>query len=270
MLALDQRESMRDLLAGGREDADLRAFKETAASILASTASAILLDRLYGVGDTAPAWAASNPLILAADHFTQEPGKPVSVSDLDADVTPELIEKVGASAVKFLALWKRGDDLNERRDLVASFLDLAHRANVPAVLEGIVRPDGDAWASPEERDDAIVEAAAEFAAAGPGLYKAEVPGDPRDPQSITAASERITAAIDCPWVILSNGVPPDAFPDAVQAACAGGASGFLAGRAVWTQSAVSSDPAGSLATDALRRLRAMRDRLPASSTARVR
>ena len=36
-----------------------------------------------------------------------------------------------------------------------------------------------------------------------------------------------------PWVILSSGVAPDLFPRAVRAAMQAGASGFLAGRAVW-------------------------------------
>jgi sulfofructosephosphate aldolase len=41
-------------------------------------------------------------------------------------------------------------------------------------------------------------------------------------------------------VVLSSGVPADLFPRAVELACAEGASGFLAGRAVWA-SVIGSD-----------------------------
>jgi sulfofructosephosphate aldolase len=40
---------------------------------------------------------------------------------------------------------------------------------------------------------------------------------------------------------LSQGVEPDEFPAAVEAACGGGASGFLAGRAIWTAALADDD-----------------------------
>jgi sulfofructosephosphate aldolase len=39
--------------------------------------------------------------------------------------------------------------------------------------------------------------------------------------------------LDCPWVVLSSGVEHNDFPAAVEAACRAGASGILAGRALW-------------------------------------
>ena len=45
--------------------------------------------------------------------------------------------------------------------------------------------------------------------------------------------ESITEAVGTPWVVLSNGVKAPFFADAVKACAQGGASGFLAGRAVW-------------------------------------
>ncbi|MBZ2197965.1 hypothetical protein [Occultella gossypii] len=261
MLALDQRESMRDLLSGSSDD-DLRRFKTAAANTLAPHVSAILLDRLYGV-DGRPAWAGSVPLILAADHFDQPPGRPVASSTLDPHVTPALVADVGASALKFLQLWSRDDDPAQRLDLAASFVALAAECGVPAVLEGIVRPGSGGWRDPRDRDEAIIEAAAELTQAGPDLYKAEVPGDAAQPETVVAASREVTRASRCPWVILSNGVEPDRFPDAVEAAALGGASGFLAGRAVWTAAARSADPAAALATDSVARVRSMTERLEA-------
>jgi sulfofructosephosphate aldolase len=45
-----------------------------------------------------------------------------------------------------------------------------------------------------------------------------------------------------PWVVLSQGVEPADFPRAVEASCKGGASGMLAGRAVWTATLDAEDP----------------------------
>lgn len=51
---------------------------------------------------------------------------------------------------------------------------------------------------------------------------------------ISRASESLSKALPCPWVVLSGGTDLVDFPGAVEAACRGGASGFLAGRAIWT------------------------------------
>jgi tagatose 1,6-diphosphate aldolase len=50
-----------------------------------------------------------------------------------------------------------------------------------------------------------------------------------------AYAERLDAASPVPWVLLSAGVGPDAFRLAVTLAVEAGASGVLAGRAVWTE-----------------------------------
>jgi sulfofructosephosphate aldolase len=57
-----------------------------------------------------------------------------------------------------------------------------------------------------------------------------------------------------PWVVLSQGVPQDEFPAAVEAACRGGASGFLAGRALWTNALAADDPTELLRTQSVPRL----------------
>ena len=43
-----------------------------------------------------------------------------------------------------------------------------------------------------------------------------------------------------PWVLLSAGVDFEQFKPQVQVACACGASGFLAGRAIWKEAAAMS------------------------------
>jgi sulfofructosephosphate aldolase len=107
-----------------------------------------------------------------------------------------------------------------------------------------------------DREAAIVEAAQELGASGCDLYKCEVPTHgAADPDVITEWSRRIDAALPCPWVVLSQGVPPDRYPAAVQAACLGGASGMLAGRAVWTATLAADDPTELLRSHSVPRLR---------------
>src|SRR5205085_2454820 len=102
---------------------------------------------------------------------------------------------------------------------------------------------------PVVRDDArIVDAARELGALGPSLYKCQVPTAGRaEPREITRRCRELDAALPVPWVVLSQGVDPLEFPRAVEAACRGGASGTLAGRAVWTPAVAEDDP-----TDVLR------------------
>jgi sulfofructosephosphate aldolase len=57
-----------------------------------------------------------------------------------------------------------------------------------------------------------------------------------------------------PWVVLSQGVQRDEFPAAVEAACRGGVRGFLAGRALWTNTLEADDPTELLRTQSVPRL----------------
>jgi sulfofructosephosphate aldolase len=121
-------------------------------------------------------------------------------------------------------------------------------------------------ATPRELDDgtwdaeaAIREAARELSGAGQDLYKVQVPlAGTGSPAEQTAASETLAEHITGPWVVLSQGVDRDRFADAVQAACRAGASGFLAGRALWSDVVGSEDPERLLVERALPRLERLR------------
>jgi sulfofructosephosphate aldolase len=262
MLALDQRESLRTMLVqggAGSDDQAIVAFKHTAVRLLAGLTSAVLLDRPFGLVDGAPSLPPECVLIIAADELEQPRGGPVMGSDLDPLVNVELIHSMGAAALKLLVLWRAGSGKDRRDDLVGRFLDLCHRAGVASVLEGVTRPPiGQAWRSATEQQDAILATATEFSPARPSLYKAEVPGFGRlEPEELTSRARQITQVLSSPWVALSSGVKPDDFPAAVEAACRGGADGFLAGRAIWADSVGVDDVAGHLKKNATSRLEAL-------------
>jgi sulfofructosephosphate aldolase len=242
MVAMDQRESLRAMFdaagAGRPEDEVLIRFKLDVAEALGPLASGFLIDRHYGfdrVRDRGllPGTAG---LILAADALTQDDGGPVEDTDLDEAVLAPDFDLSGVVALKLLIIWRRDARREWRVELAQRFIDAAKRLGLLSVLEPVVR------ATPEELDDgswdadeAIREAARELSVLRPSLYKSQVPLSGRGtPEEQLAASEELGRAIATPWVVLSQGVERDAFPAAVEAACRGGASGFLAGRALWS------------------------------------
>jgi sulfofructosephosphate aldolase len=245
MVAMDQRESLRTMLRDhGHQPTDVRVerFKVAVAAQLAPHASGFLIDRdhLTAVEPFVP-----HGLILAVDRLVQEPGGPVEDTALaeDADVTPCVV------ALKLLVIWRDDERRGERLELARRFVELAASRGLLSVLEPVVRVPAD------EREDAIVEAARELGATRPSLYKCQVPLEGRgDPHEITERARKVDAALPCPWVVLSQGVDPDDFPAAVRAACEGGASGFLAGRALWTATLRADDPTEMLRARSVPRL----------------
>lgn len=259
MVAMDQRESLRTMFgqAGAdTSDSTLIDFKLAVAETLSPHASAILLDRLYGL-EAMEAISPSCGLVVAADRLEQPPGEIVQETEVDTDLDLARVQTWGAGALKFLVLWRPDDDPSERVAPVQRFLDLAWSADLLGIVEGVVRPprSGAGW----DREAAILDAARELGALQPDLYKAEVPlGGKGDPDEIRRRSRAITDVLPCPWVVLSSGVSIADFPAAVQAACKGGASGFLAGRGIWMDLVGPGDYRARLAQTAVPRLTDLR------------
>jgi sulfofructosephosphate aldolase len=245
MVAMDQRESLRTMLAQHGHDATderMERFKVAVARELSPHASGFLIDGGY-VDVVAP--LVPHGLILAVDRLVQEPGAIVEDTSLDEDVVPP----ANAVALKLLVIWRDDERRAERVEMSQRFVEIAARHGLLSVLEPVVRV-------PEERrEEAIVEAARELGAVRPALYKCQVPLAGRgNPAEITRWSREIDAVLPCPWVVLSQGVDPADFPRAVEAACKGGASGMLAGRAVWTATLEADDPTELLREESVPRL----------------
>jgi sulfofructosephosphate aldolase len=249
MVAMDQRESLRAMFdqAGAGRPADdvLVQFKMDVAAALGPLASGFLIDRHYGVDRLRSEGILpdSDGLILAADALQQEDGGPVEETELDEAVVGGATDLEGVSALKLLIIWRRDERREHRVELADRFIRRSAELGLLSVLEPVVRAtpaelDARTW----DMDEAIVEAARELSPLGPSLYKAQVPmAGMGDSEAQRRASERLGAAIGAPWVVLSQGVERDGFAAAVRAACRGGASGFLAGRALWSDVVGSPD-----------------------------
>jgi sulfofructosephosphate aldolase len=249
MVAMDQRESLRALLGDDADDDALVRFKLAVARELGPYASGFLIDREYGFDAVARERVLPSGcgLLLAADALVQEPGGPVEDTKLDPDLDAAAAAGAGAVGLKLLVVWRDDERREERVELAHRFVEVCAGSGLLSVLEGVVRAD--------DRDAAIVEAAHELAAVGPSLYKVEVPMHGRgDRDELVRRCAEIDAAVAVPWVVLSNGVAPEDFPAAVEAACRAGASGMLAGRAVWTAAIGAADTAAALREHAVPRL----------------
>jgi sulfofructosephosphate aldolase len=260
MLALDQRESLRTMLLPRHADGvpvdALPTFKVAAARALTPHASAVLLDVESGLRpvEDAGARAAGCGLLVAADSLTQEPGGVVEDTDTDEAVLAD--DAVGALAdgYKLLVIWRADGDRAARERTVTAFVEGCRRRGRPGIVEGIVRASG--TPDPDEHVRLVIEAGRELAGYGADLYKAEVPTLGRaDDAAVTEGASRLTEALPCPWVVLSNGTAGDRFASAALAACRGGASGFLAGRAIWLDAIAADDMDEHLRTVAAARLR---------------
>jgi sulfofructosephosphate aldolase len=236
MVAMDQRESLRTIFrqqtGESVDDETLIAFKVAVARVLSPVASALLVDRPFGLRPTVDSGALdpSCALIVADDRLVQEPGVVVDDTFLDAKLDLSAVAADGAVALKLLVIWRDDGETERRLAMTRTFISQAHDAGLLAIVEAVVRPT-----SADGREAAILDAARQLGACHPDLYKAEVPLSGRGPaEPIIEGARRITDAVPCPWVVLSSGVTSADFSSAVEAACRGGAAGFLAGRAVWT------------------------------------
>jgi sulfofructosephosphate aldolase len=276
MVAMDQRESLRTMLelarGGNPEPADVAAFKVAATRALAPHASAVLLDRETGLPGVLTAGAlGSTALLVAGDRICQPRGEAVATTGLDRVVFRDETLVGRAAAFKLLVIWHPRRGHARRARLVTSFLDACRATGRPSLVEGIVRRPPDVPVAAWDHPAAVLAAARELGGFGPDVYKAEVPTHGTGQlATVVDASRAITDALPCPWVVLSNGVAPDRFDDAAAAACEGGASGFLAGRAIWTASLAAPDVEAHLRDVAAPRLAALAARIDSIVAARRR
>jgi tagatose 1,6-diphosphate aldolase len=118
---------------------------------------------------------------------------------------------------------------------------------------------------PEQRRRVVIETSRRLVPLGADILKAEFPVDVSiepDESIWRDACEELTEASDAPWVLLSAGVDYDTFLKQLRIACEAGASGAMAGRAVWKEAVtldttVRNDFLSGIACDRMRRLNSL-------------
>ena len=264
MLAVDQREAMRNMFAEHVttpvSDDIVRTFKLDATRILSPYASGVLIDKQFALDQAIAAGVVADGcgLIASADHFEPAHGELVGEVTIDRTVDPAKYAALGVCALKLLVLYRPDEAPEKRIDMVREFVESCRANGLISIIEPVSRkPLGD---TAFDWNAGVLAAAAELGQLGADLYKAEVPFHGQAAEAdVRRACRQLNDSIEGPWVVLSSGVPEDVFPDAVKWACLEGASGFLSGRAVWASCIGTSNVVEAMETSAVERLQLLCD-----------
>ena len=247
VVALDQRNTLKRMYAAAGQpdpaDDELISFKADVLSAV-DNASAVLVDPGYGVPALARLGADRPSVLIAAEPAERERlgDEPRVTRDRAQDAA--WVRAGGGQALKYLVQIRADrpsrpgepDLAAEGLDAVREVIDDCRAAGLPSVIENLIYPLPGEQLDPGRRAEAIIAAAVALDRLGPDLLKLEYPGSPR-------ACRRLAASISTPWAVLSAGVGFDEFADVLRISCdEGGASGFIAGRAVWKDAVGMSGP----------------------------
>jgi tagatose 1,6-diphosphate aldolase len=244
MLAADQRGNLRRALHPDDPESttaeELTEFKVELVRSLSSDVSAVLLDPEFGAAQAIDAGALSggSGLIVALEQTGYAKSPYDRKSEMLVGWTPAKAEALGASAAKLLVYFHPdAPGAQGQIDLIAEMSEACEEVDLPLIVEPLSFPLTNEPLTSEDKRDVVVETARILGAIhGVDLLKMEFPATPDDEPTWAAACAELDSASPVPWVILSAGVDFDTFVMQATAACRAGASGVLAGRAVWKES----------------------------------
>ena len=246
IVAFDQRGSYRSMMPPDADFSLLAQVKSEIIGALSREASAVLTDPVYGLS-AAMGMSGGCGLLLAVEKSGYAGETTARHTELLPGWTVEKIRKAGADAVKLMVYYHPGSGaLAERQQaLISAVVSECHRWDLPVFLEPMSYSiqEGKAKDSPEfaaERAQVVIETARQLSRSGADALKLEFPLDIQydsDENSWREACARLSEAATVPWVLLSAGVDFERFERQARLACECGASGFLAGRAIWKEGA---------------------------------
>jgi tagatose 1,6-diphosphate aldolase len=299
MLAIDQRGSLQTMLANAiAKDkkeigyAELATAKRLVTFALSPYFSATLIDPEFGVPESLKYLGKNSALLVATEKSGTESvgyqGREKKTILLDG-WSVEKIKKIGADAAKLL-IYYRPDSSQEIKEyqeqVVRTVGSECKKFDIPFVLEPVGfafkddEPSTDSANFAKKKPEMVINSAKEFSKEeyGVDILKLEFPvnlkfvkefhrgcfdGKERDEvysvRDAETACYEVTKTSRVPWIILSAGVDIEEFVYNVKIASNNGASGYLAGRAVWKEFAkyfpVESDMLGWLQTSGVENVR---------------
>ncbi len=262
MTAVDQRPPIMNLVkdktgvteAGYKDVADV---KTLLSKTLSPFSTAMLLDPIWAYPNAIEHVDPSQGLLLtleAHDFIDTEKGR---LSSEIVDWNVEKIKKIGGDGVKFLAWYRPDADpsiCEYQQKLVEKIGKACRRYDISFLLELLVYPlpgDGDQTTEYVEHTSKhpqnVVDSLKDFADPrfGVDIFKLEspVPGAAvPHPDSAEAGQcqewfDKLGDICPVPWVMLSAGADMTTFKNVLTYAYKAGASGYLAGRAIWWEAA---------------------------------
>jgi tagatose 1,6-diphosphate aldolase len=252
MCAIDHRGTLKRALNEKNPAAvsyqDIVDFKLDLCQAVAPFASAILLDPEYGAGQAIAAGLLPGPkgLLVSMEKTGYTGDSTARITELVPGWSVKKVKKMGASAVKLLIYFRPDlkDVASKQLDLVARLADQCLEEDIAFLVEPVSYPieEGGALSRKfaEMKPGLVIETARQITALPIDVLKAEFPADikfEQDKEKLLRFCQELNQASRLPWVLLSAGVDFDSFKKQVEIACKAGASGFLAGRALWQEGA---------------------------------
>lgn len=253
MTAVDQRPPIKGPIAKhlGVEQApwdQVAGFKRMLVETLQRQSTAMLLDPHYAIPHAIDVLSPTKGLIVTLEDsvFADTPDGRLS-SDID-DWSVSKIKRMGGDAVKVLAWYRpdaEGDVNRKQQDYVKRIGEECARYDIPFLFELLVYPlakdrhqTKDYVEMKGKKADDVLASVEEFAKPGYGVdvFKLESPVNTSDADGsavVQAVFDEMGRLAGRPWVMLSAGAGKPEFRRVLQHAFRAGASGFLAGRAIW-------------------------------------
>jgi tagatose 1,6-diphosphate aldolase len=245
MCAMDHRGSLRKL-AGELSYDEMVKRKLELCSQLAPHASAVLLDPAFGAAQCLSygALPKSTGLIVSLEASGYAGGSEYRYTELIEEWDVAKIKRMGASAAKLLVYYR--PDLLELANKLMDMVEVVglecQQHDLPFVVEPVGYPIAEEVRNPAHfakvKEQLVLKTAGHIASLPIDVLKSEFPADlqyEKDKARLADLCRQLDAASPVPWVVLSAAVDFDTFCQQVEIACQAGASGFLAGRAIWQE-----------------------------------
>lgn len=260
MLAVDQRPPIKSVIAshhhGEAPWAEVGKFKSLLVEKLQSDTTAVLMDPHFAIPHGIDRLNAHKGLVVTLEDsiFTEDKQSLARMSSAIDHWSVNKIKRMGGDAVKVLT-WYRPDapksNLQKQHDFTKAIGEACAKYDIPYLLELLVYPLAHDQEQTKEylemktkRSDHVLQSIEEFTKpeylvdifklespiAGPDLNLNEAP----DP-SVQALFNQMASLANRPFVMLSAGANQAAFKRVMQHAYQAGASGYLAGRAIWQE-----------------------------------
>jgi tagatose 1,6-diphosphate aldolase len=250
ILAFDHRQSFVKMLNLDTVDDpydEIVATKLDVIQYLAPHASAVLLDPLYSASQAIAQDALPAEIgLLVAIEETGYAGDPIArETRLLPDWGVGKVKRMGADAVKLLIYYHPdAGELTEKQErLTAQVIEACQVQDIAFFLEAVsystdLQIEKSSATFAAQKPDLIIRSARRLSTLKPDVLKLEFPIDvSHNPEEAAwlEACHAISEASQCPWTVLSAGVDFELFSRQVAIACQAGASGYIAGRAVWKE-----------------------------------
>jgi tagatose 1,6-diphosphate aldolase len=262
MIAVDQRPGVEQLVTerhGSADWAEIGKIKRLLIQELSPYASAVLLDPEYAYPYAHAAVDPRRGLLMTLEQFVCEEDAGGRRTLVYPGWSVAKIKRLGADGVK-LMLWYRPDAspavLAHQHALVERVGQDCREHDIAFLVEPLVYPLGGSAADDSYHEDATKRPEMVLATVeelrkeryGIDIFKLETPiaakviVDPDEGSAEAAQTQewfnRIDALLDRPWVMLSAGAAMEPFRRILTYAFRAGASGYLAGRAIWWPAAL--------------------------------